>query len=562
VKANTIDTGQRARDQGTAPHQSVDFYIPATTSILERRPRTLKHGNTFGVFDHYGNAISGKGSPEGLFHRDTRYLSELRILIDGRRPLLLSSTVLDNNALLSVDLTNPNFMVGDAVELPRDTLHIVRSKFLWEAACHERVGIKNFGSNEQLIELTFQFAADFADIFEVRGHVRAHRGETQVDVDVDTGAVTFSYAGLDGIVRRTVIGFEPCPDHIDHESAIFRLALPPRGRASVFSTVSCKEGTEPEKDTPGRFFVCFRAARRALRESTARAASVETSNEIFNEVLCRSMADLHMLMTETEHGPYPYAGIPWFSTAFGRDAIIAAIELLWIDPTIAKGVLKYLAANQAVDKRPEADAEPGKILHETRLGEMARLGEVPFARYYGSVDSTPLFVVLAGYYFERTGDLETILNLWPNIESALAWIDKHGDRDGDGFVEPCRAGATGSVNQGWKDSARRCPTPMARSQKVPSLYAKCKPMCLLRNGMPLPSLAPSVFLLVQRSCNARLNSSGSVWRPRSGVIRSALTFWPLMAARSPARSVRRTPAIFCSPVSHRANGPSVSLTSS
>ncbi|MFQ6017060.1 MAG: glycogen debranching N-terminal domain-containing protein [Kiloniellaceae bacterium] len=429
----------------------MQFYIPATTSILERRPRTLKHGDTFGVFDHYGNVVSGDGSPEGLYHKDTRYLSDLRILVNGRRPLLLSSTVQDNNASLTVDLTNPDFVVDGALDLPRDTIHIVRSKFLWDGTCYERFGIRNFDAEPRRIEVAIHFAADFADIFEVRGHARDRRGETRVDIAGD--GITFAYHGLDGIPRRSVIQFDPAPDHVDHEGALFRLDLPPRGRVSLFCSVSCEEGERDETGPPRRFFVCLREARRALRASTARAASVGTSNDIFNEVLCRSMADLYMLLTDTAHGPYPYAGMPWFSTAFGRDAIITAIQMLWIDPAMAKGVLKFLAATQAKEVWPEADAEPGKILHETRRGEMARLGEVPFALYYGSVDSTPLFVVLAGLYFDRTGDLETVSKLWPHVEAALGWIDNHGDRDGDGFVEYLRAGDTGLVNQGWKDSA-------------------------------------------------------------------------------------------------------------
>src|SRR5947199_228103 len=229
----------------------------------------------------------------------------------------------------------------------------------------------------------------------------------------------------------------------------YHIALGAQAGTSLFVAVSCNK---PVLSKPSPFFRGLLAHRREMRRSTCGATSIETSNNIFNEVLCQSMADLNMLLTETPQGRYPYAGIPWYSTTFGRDGLITALQMLWVDPRIARGVLRRLAFYQAKAVDPPADAEPGKILHEMRGGEMAALREVPFAHYYGSVDATPLFVLLAGLYVERTGDEETLVELWPAIEAALRWIDGAGDPDRDGFVEYQRASEQGLGNQGWKGS--------------------------------------------------------------------------------------------------------------
>lgn len=450
MSAASLDSKPSGASVGPAAPVA-QFFIPAAASLQERRPRTLKHGDTFAVFDHNGDALSGPSSPEGLFHRDTRYLSHLYLTINGKRPMLLSSTLRDDNATLTCDLTNPDlFDEKGKLILGHDLIHLRRSRFLWNARCYERLAIRNYDDRQQHIRIEIAFGADFADLFEVRGTVRAKRGRSLPYV-VEQGSAVLSYIGLDERKRSTSLSFNPWPDEIRNDAAIYDLRLEPHETRSLFIEIACDQ-TTADRPSHRSFFLALRDARRALRSSSSRAASIVTSNEIFNEVARRSISDLYMLMTDKPEGPYPYAGIPWFSTVFGRDALITALETLWLDPTIARGVLGHLAANQATEVEPASDAEPGKILHEVRCGEMAELGEVPFRRYYGSIDSTPLFVMLAGDYLKRTGDLATIRRLVPNIEAALTWIDEHGDRDGDGFVEYGRLTEEGLINQAWKDS--------------------------------------------------------------------------------------------------------------
>ena len=426
-----------------------EHYIAPQTSLVERVLRTLKFGDMFAVLDGNGDVGAVPDSPEGLFLRDTRYLSRFELRFEGKRPLLLGSVVEDDNATLAVDLTNPDV---DLVH-PRDIVAIERSKLLFEAACYEKIAFTNFdgrpGQPTRRFRVTIDFAADFRDLFEVRGERRAARGTARARV-IDRACVELVYGGLDDVERRTRVMFEPPPAVLEVNAAAFDLSLQPGETKAIFVTVACAEDAEP---TARSYAEASGALRRDLLALTSDIATVESSNVIFNEVMCRSTSDIYMLVSRTGMGLYPYAGIPWFSTVFGRDGIITALMMLWVDPQIAKGVLLYLAGTQAKAIDPEADAQPGKILHETRHGEMARLKEVPFGFYYGTVDATPLFVMLAGAYFERTGDRATIARIWSNIEAALSWCDTYGDRDGDGFVEYFRETEAGLANQGWKDSS-------------------------------------------------------------------------------------------------------------
>jgi glycogen debranching enzyme len=426
--------------------ETVRYDLEVENSLVGRSLLNLKDGDSFAVLNSHGD-IAGTDTVEGLFHRDTRFLSHLELRFQGRRLLLLNSSNHDDKAALSVDLTNPE-IDHDVEVLPRETIFFERTKFLYKGVCYERLSVRNFTTVNRRLTIDYTFGADFRDLFEVRGMKREKRGHETCQV-VAPNQVEFRYLGLDDIERRTLIAITPVPRYLEASRATLELVLAPGEKTSVFLTVACEEG-EP---TPVLdFFRAYRDSRRARRIQTRNIATVQSSSDLFNEVACRATSDVYTLITTTKLGPYPYAGIPWFSTIFGRDGIFTAIFMLWMDPSIARGVLRTLAAMQAREIDPNSDAQPGKILHEMRHGEMANLGEVPFRRYYGSVDSTPLFIMLAGMYLDATGDLKTIAEIWPNIVAALRWIDDHGDRDGDGFVE-YQAESNGSLkNQGWKDS--------------------------------------------------------------------------------------------------------------
>ena len=426
------------------------FYILATASRAGERSAVLEHDDTFAVFDLYGDIGSLGASEQGLYHEGTRYLSRFRLRLNGQRPLLLSARVKDENELFGADLTNPDTPPGQAgPSLARDIVHLFRSRFLWNGTWHERLRLCNYGRTTVHVALAFDHQADFADIFEIRGTRRARRG-TMLEPKVTKSEIGLGYRGLDGDERWTTLEWSDPPSAISAETSRFEYELAPQQPVCISLAVRCERTGRPTAPRP--YEPALQDALAALEKARGEYAIVETSSERFNQWVRRSAADLRMLVARTPYGEYPYAGVPWFSTPFGRDGIITALQLLWINPRLARGVLEYLAATQADTFQSEQDAEPGKILHETRSSEMARVGEVPFGRYYGSVDATPLFVILAGAYFERTGDRAFAAHLWPHVERALEWVDRHGDRDGDLFVEYARRSSTGLVQQGWKDS--------------------------------------------------------------------------------------------------------------
>jgi len=424
------------------------FYILANSDRAAECSRVLKEGETFAIFDCRGDIQPIGMGEQGIFHEGTRFLSKMELHFGGLRPLLLGSTINKQNELLAIDLMNPDFTSGD-ITIRRDSVHIFRSKFIWKGNCYEQLRLENFSLAPLRIPFTITFDADFADIFEVRGTRRSERG-TLRPAEVGASAAVLSYLGLDKAIRSTRIAFSPQPQTMEACEAGFLVALDPKESVTIGITITCD--CLVCETFAGSYQQAQTEAHSSLTNLKNEYCEIATDNEHFNILLNRSQSDLIMMMTRTAHGLYPYAGVPWFSTAFGRDGIITALETLWVNPSIARGVLSYLAKTQADGMDAEKDAEPGKIIHETRMGEMAALGEIPFGCYYGSVDSTPLFIVLAGAYFRRTGDREFISEIWGHVLRALDWIDNYGDADGDGFVEYARHSHEGLVQQGWKDS--------------------------------------------------------------------------------------------------------------
>lgn len=406
----------------------------------------LKDGDAFLVADHWGDVKAGA---DGLFERDTRLLSRFVLAVGRTRPSRLSSGVTKDNVFFTCHSTNRPLPPMGGRSAPAGVLHLERRRFLWDRRLFERVRMVNHGVEDILLPLTFEFDADFADIFQVRGTVRPQHGEIHPPV-IDGRRVTFSYTGLDGVTRTSCLAFSEPPARLSANRAEFMFSLP-RGRSLDLFVECGLDACEQPDEARWRWHAIL--ARLAMRRRLRRGAIVEGGrNQGFNDWLRQSRADIALLVTDLPTGPYPYAGTPWFSTPFGRDGIITAWQMLWIDPGLAKGVLTYLASRQATESNAFMDSAPGKIMHETRGGEMSVLGEVPFGLYYGGVDTTCLFIALAGAYAKRTNDYRTIRALWPNLIAAAGWMSDYGDSNGDGLIDYARAADTGLSNQGWKDS--------------------------------------------------------------------------------------------------------------
>ena len=411
----------------------------------------LKSGALFVCARPDGDIRAAGASGEGLYAQDTRHLSELRVTVGGLPPVPLSS-VMESGHYAVINGTNPVLRSAVGLPVPQETLNVRRTVLIADRLFY-RVRLRNFDLNPVATVVEVTLAADFADVFEVRGVVRGTRGQL-LDPVRDQARIRFRYVGEDGWNDETLVELEPSPARVRIDGGRVRVAwdvqLAARESVSLWITVT------PAGDGGGTAEPAAALAAGALEalqaEWVGACAQITTDNELFDRLIDASVRDLHALMMPVGDEQLPAAGIPWYVAPFGRDSLLSACESLMINPEVARGTLLVLAGLQARVDEAWRDAEPGKILHELRIGELARTGHIPHTPYYGTVDATPLFLMVAGGYYRWTLDLETMAELLPAFDAALAWISEWGDRDGDGFVEYERRAPAGLINHGWKDS--------------------------------------------------------------------------------------------------------------
>jgi glycogen debranching enzyme len=440
--------------------------LPFIVSEVPRKSLIIKEGECFLYTHENGDMPHANRAGLGLYYRDTRFLSTFETRIEGMEPLFLAASS-ERGYMANIHLSNPDILTKDGTSIPQDVVNIRRSRLIWEGLS-ERIYLRNFHTAPVNIKLSMSLASDFADIFEVRGMCRERRGRVHTP-RVEQGTIVLSYTGTDRMRRTSVISFTRPPDEIRKGRAgvevdFYFLLSSNEVEFLDLKVTPLEEGEE--KETP-KFGEIRALLRRSYEDWVETATNIETDNTVFNLVLQRSTRDLRALHTRTRYGDIVVGGVPWYSTPFGRDALISCYETLMFKPELARDSLLFLAAFQGYEVNDWRDEEPGKILHEIRQGEMARMGEIPHTPYYGTVDSTPLFLILASEYLRWTDDNDLLYRLRDNIDAALMWIDEYGDLDGDGLVEYSRRSPMGLFNQYWKDSGDSILLPGGRLPNPP-----------------------------------------------------------------------------------------------
>jgi glycogen debranching enzyme len=406
----------------------------------------IRERSTFVLTDPQGNAPAGNTQGFGIYRADTRHLSAYDLTLNGTRPVMLLSTAELGYAMEQV-MTNPTLEHVDDRTVLRGTIEMRRQRVVADLV-EEHLTLTNFNRFSVSLQLLYRFEADFADIFDVRGYRRERLGHSHMTA-VGERFIDYGYTGVDGRHRSTRVEFDRKADYVDETSVLFRITLPPRGSTDLRIEISLDGRGARRKPARPRVDTIAADYARWVEGCT----QISTDNEFFNRVLSRSIHDIRMLWSETDDGEtYPAAGTPWFDAPFGRDTCIMAMQMLAHRPEIARHCLRLLAKWQGKRFDPARDEEPGKILHELRFDELTQAGDLPYGPYYGSIDSTPLFLMLAAAYWEWTNDVRLIRTLLPAIRAAIEWMDKYGDALGNGYLSYEKHSTKGLINQGWKDS--------------------------------------------------------------------------------------------------------------
>jgi glycogen debranching enzyme len=411
---------------------------------------TLIEGKTF-LSTTLAGDIMPPGAPDvGFFFDDTRFLSRLELRVGGYRTVVLSSST-EQTFVSQIELTTGQSNLRENYEVPENTVHIRREQLLASDIFYDHLTFENFNLHDVVLDFEMTYEADFMDVFQVRGVARQRLGHYFKPI-IDHNSMVFHYRGLDGIARDTGIRFSQDPERVEGTTAHWRLKLPPFKRFQLQITVVPQVEAKPSRASRADFSQQLRMRRDAYAEWESHSSHFNSSNSIFDQMMGNCKGDFHALQIPEGQEHVIAAGIPWFATMFGRDSVIAAFQSLLLSPQLAAETLRVLARFQGAENMEWRDEEPGKILHEFREGEMTRAGEMPFGPYYGSADSTPLWLVLLSETFNWTADEQLVKDLLPHAYRALEWIDRYGDLDGDGFVEYARRSSRGLANQGWKDS--------------------------------------------------------------------------------------------------------------
>ncbi len=408
----------------------------------------VKEGDLFLYTNELGQVPGTENSVLGLYYRDTRHLSRYVLSIAGRQPVLLSASA-ERGYAATIELTNLEARTADGHVLPQASVHVRRTRFVSDRL-YELLRVRNYHQREVDLVLDLDFDADFADLFEVRGSRRRRRG-SRLAPRVSDGTLTLSYLGLDDVTRQTIVRFHDRPESLKQGRARFRLRLPPGERAVIRYDIQVV-GPEAPGEAGGEFNARIGALRHEHERWASDATDIFTDNDQVNRALRRGQDDLRLLSTVIDGERVPLSGLPWFGAPFGREMTFVGLETLLLDLRWARSAVSFLARRQGLQDSAFREEQPGKIMHELRRGELAAIRAVPHTPYYGSVDSTALWLLLVAELAVWTGDLEGFELRAAAVDAALGWIDGPGDPDGDGFVEYERRSRVGLRNQGWRDS--------------------------------------------------------------------------------------------------------------